>query len=94
MPSLPTRIEDQLARTVKQALAQLHSRGQYTEEHRVAAYAGLLAAKLLGVRLPRGRKDQSLYEEYDALMLDYGREPAFSGEEGEDAAPQMPGDLV
>ena len=78
MPSLPNRVEEQLVRTVKQALAQLHSRGRYTEEHRVAAYAGLLAAKLLGVRLPRGRRDQTLYEEYDALMRDYGREPAFS----------------
>jgi CheY-like chemotaxis protein len=77
LPSIPDRIEERLVRRIRDALANLHSTSRYDERERVAALSGLLAARVLGIRLPRGRNDQTLYEEYDHLMDAYGRRAEF-----------------
>lgn len=84
LPSIPERIEERLVRRLRDALANLHSLSRYNERERVAALAGLLAARVLGIRLPRGRNGQTLFEEYDALMLRYGRRPEFGSEDDEE----------
>ncbi len=81
LPSVPDRIEERLVRRIRDALANLHSVSRYNERERVAALSGLLAARVLGIRLPRGRGGQTLFEEYDQLMADYGRRTEFSDEE-------------
>lgn len=80
LPSIPSRIEERLTHRIGDALTNLHSVSRYTERDRVAALCGLLAARVLGIRLPRGRGGKTLYEEYDALMIERGRRPIF-GEE-------------
>lgn len=78
MPSASNRIEETLVRRIGDAMANLHSVSRYTERDRVAALSGLLTARVMGIRLPRGRAGKTLYEEYDDLMIDYGRRPEFS----------------
>ena len=83
MPSVPNRIEETLVRRVGDAMANLHSVSRYTERDRVAALSGLIVARVMGIRLPRGRGGKTLYEEYDELMVDYGRRPEFSEATGD-----------
>lgn len=77
MPRVPSRIEDRLISTVKRALGDLRSAGRYTERERVIALSGLLAARVLGVDLPKASSGRTLYEEYDAIMIERGRRPEF-----------------
>lgn len=83
LPSIPSRIEDGLVRKIGDAMANLRSLGRYSERDRVAALAGLLTARVLGVRVPRGRGGRTLYEEYDDLMSSYGRRTEFGVDEPE-----------
>ena len=78
MPGVPARIEARLAEAIKQSLNNLQSPHRYNERDRVIALAGLLSAKVLGVRLPRTSADRTLYEEYDSLMNERGRRREFS----------------
>jgi len=81
MPTVPSRIEDRLIDTLKRGLNDLRSVHRYTERDRVIVLSGLLAAKVLGVDLPKV-SERTMYEEYDALMREHGRSTAF--EQGSD----------
>lgn len=78
MPGVPQRISDRLAETIKRCLNDLRSVGRYTEGGRVIALSGLVAARVLGVDLPRASSGRTLYEEYDELMRQRGRRTEFS----------------
>ncbi len=82
MPNVPSRISDRLVETLKRSLNDLRSVGRYTERDRILALSGLVAARVLGIDLPRAG-DHSMYEEYDALMRQHGRRPEFSDEASE-----------
>lgn len=79
-PSVPSRIEELLSRRVREALEQIRYRGGFDERARAIAYAGLIAAQVLGLRLPRTRSGTSLAQWYDELMVESGRPPAFGAE--------------
>lgn len=85
VPHVPQRLEELLARRVRQALDQLRFDGGDPARDRVTAYAGLVAAQVLGLHLPRQKDGQSLFEHYDALMRERGQRPAFAP-----AAPPRP----
>lgn len=79
-PHVPQRIEELLARRIRAALDSLRFGSEDAERDRVAAYAGLLAAQVLGVHLPRQKDGHSLFQHYDAQMRELGKAPAFPGE--------------
>lgn len=76
MPKVPSRLEGRLVDTLKRGMNDLRSVGRYTERDRVIVLSGLLAAKVLGVDLPK-MGERTMYEEYDALMREHGRSTAF-----------------
>ena len=78
VPNVPGRVEDRLVDTIKRSLNNLRSAARYTERDRVIALTGLLAARVLGVDLPKASSERTLYEEYDELMRDQGRRAEFS----------------
>jgi CheY-like chemotaxis protein len=77
--STPRRAHDQLVEGIKRSLYALRSESRYAELDRVAALAGLLTARVLGVPLPKGADGASLFEEYDEAMRRHGRRPEFGG---------------
>ncbi|MBK8999875.1 MAG: response regulator [Myxococcales bacterium] len=77
MPHLPERIAERLTTTIKRKLSDLRSVGRYTERDRVLALSGLLAARVLGVDLPKTHAGHTLYEEYDQIMRQQGRRTEF-----------------
>lgn len=88
MPSVPQRIEDQLVNKIKRFLNNLRSVSRYSERDRVAAFAGLLAAEVLGIKLPRTHDGRTFFEEYDQLMDDHGHAREFApAPEGDEDAP-------
>lgn len=80
MPHLPERIAERLTTTIKRKLSDLRSVGRYTERDRVLALSGLLAARVLGVDLPKTHSGHTLYEEYDQIMRQQGRRTEFDDE--------------
>jgi len=84
-PNVPHRLEELLARRVRQALDNLRFDGPEPARDRVVAYAGLIAAQVLGLHLPRQKDGQTLFAAYDERMRELGRAPAFSV-----AAPDRP----
>lgn len=78
IPGVPARIESRITETVKRSLNNLRSANRYNERDRVIALTGLLSARVLGVRLPKTQTNRTLYEEYDALMLERGRRREFT----------------
>lgn len=83
LPTIPARIEQRLNQRIGAALASIRSVSRYTERERVVAYAGLLTARVLGIRLARTRDGRTLYEEYDVIMTERGRRTEFTEEEPE-----------
>lgn len=81
LPSIPKRIEDRLDHRIGQALATIRSVSRYTERERIVALTGLLAARVLGVRLPRTSDGRTRYQEYDDIMRELGRRPEFGRED-------------
>lgn len=77
LPHVPSRVEGRLIETVKRSLNNLRSPHRYNEKDRVVALAGLISARVLGIRLPKGESDQTLYREYDELMRRRGRRSEF-----------------
>jgi len=88
-PNVPRRLEDLIARKVRFALDRLRYGPDGSELDRAAAYAGILAARVLGVDIGRHKDGRHLHEVYDALMRERDREPAFSprGEADEPRGP-------
>ena len=78
IPSVPSRIESRLTETIKRSLNNLRSANRYNERDRVVALTGLLSARVLGLHLPKTNTDRTLYEEYDALMVERGRRREFT----------------
>lgn len=83
-PSVPARLEELLHRRIREALEQIRFRDHFDERARTIAYAGIIAAEVLGIRLPKTRQGVTMAEWYDALMVEFGRPPAFSEPSGED----------
>ena len=81
MPKVPARIEDRLITMVRRSLSDLGSAGRYSERDRVVALAGLVAAQVLGIQLPRTSAGATLFGEYDAIMKDRGKATAFENGE-------------
>lgn len=81
MPGVPSRLERQLVFKLNQAMTGIRSTSRYNERDRVMALAGLLAARVLGLRLSTGPGGISLEEEYDALVRQMGRAGLFSEED-------------
>ena len=79
MPGVPDRIASRLTATVSACLSDLRTTARYGERGRVVALAGLLAARVLGLKLPKARSGRTLYEEYDAIMTLRGRRTEFEG---------------
>jgi DNA-binding NtrC family response regulator len=77
MPNVPSRIESRLTETIKRSLNNLRSVHRYNEKDRIIALSGLISAKVLGIRLPKSSSNRTLFEEYDALMLERGRRREF-----------------
>lgn len=80
VPAVPARVEARIVDTVKRCLSDLRSVGRYTERDRVVALSGLLAARVLGVKLPKTSAGRTLYEEYDELMRQHGRRTEFEAD--------------
>jgi len=77
VPNVPGRLEARLVERVKRALNDLRASGRYDERERVVALCGLLAARVLGLRLPNASSGRTLFEEYDALMRRHDRRTEF-----------------
>lgn len=77
LPGAPQRLEDLLVRRIRESLEVLQLTDPRDEKARVVAYSGLVAAQVLGVKLPRTKSGTSYAEWYDALMRGSGRPPAF-----------------
>lgn len=77
LPSVPQRLEDLLARRIRESLEALQLVDARDEKARAVAYSGLVAAQVLGVKLPRTKSGTSFAAWYDALMAESGRPPAF-----------------
>jgi CheY-like chemotaxis protein len=76
-PGVPQRLQDLLDARIRDALHGARGGAPGHQGDRVAAFAGLLAARVLGVRLPHLRDGHSLYDEYDDLMVQQGRRVEF-----------------
>ena len=80
VPGLSTRVGDTLVAAIKRSLNDLRSASRYTERGRVVALSGLLAARVLGLELPRTPQGRTLYDEYDDVMRARGRRTEFGSE--------------
>ena len=76
-PNLPRRTAEHLVRRIKDCLNNIRSVARYNERDRAAALAGLLAAQVLGVELPRQRDGTTLFAFYDQIMRELGRRTEF-----------------
>jgi CheY-like chemotaxis protein len=80
VPSVPERVSSRIVDGIKKSLMNLRSIGRYTERDRVLAYSGLVAARVLGLDLPRASSERTLYQEYDELMRQHGRRREFGAD--------------
>ncbi len=78
VPGAPDRIVERLERAVRRSLNELRSDARFNERDRNLAYAGLVTMVTLGVDIPKGSSGERLTDEYDNLMRQHGRRPAFS----------------
>jgi hypothetical protein len=76
LPKTPQRLQDQLAWHVQESLSKMRMHGP-NEQERTVAFSALLAARVLGCRLPKTSQGKSPYEAYDELMDAWGAPPAF-----------------
>lgn len=77
IPNVPNRVSGRIVEAVKRSLSNLRTTARYSERERVIALSGLLAARVLGVDLPKSAQGVSLYDEYDRCMKDHGRRTEF-----------------
>lgn len=77
IPNVPSRVSDRIVESLKRSLNNLRTTARYTERDRVIALSGLLAARVLGMDLPKSANGVSLYEEYDRCMKEHGRRTEF-----------------
>jgi CheY-like chemotaxis protein len=79
-PSVSQRIEELLARRVREALEAIRYGDSFDERARAIAYSGIIAAEVLGIHLPRPKHHSSMAAWYDSLMHECGRPSAFGTE--------------
>ncbi len=70
-PDVPGRIQKLLFQQIRSALAEMRIAGYLSEESRVKAFSGLLAAQVLGIKLPKLKDGSTPWEAYDKLMESY-----------------------
>jgi len=78
IPHVPDRVTERITQGVRDALAALRMGRGDAERARARALAGLIAARVLGLKLPHAKDGRSLEETYDALMAASGRRREFS----------------
>lgn len=76
-PAVSQRIEELLARRVREALEAIRYGDAFDERARAIAYAGIVTAEVLGIHLPRPKHHASMAAWYDELMQKSGRPTAF-----------------
>lgn len=77
LPQAPQRLRERLNSRVRDAVSELRN-GDFSEVHRSTALAGLLTARVLGIRLAPWSDDLTLEEAFDEVMLEQGLRPEFS----------------
>jgi CheY-like chemotaxis protein len=82
LPHLPTRVEERLLARIRDAMTNLASVHRYTERERAAALSGIVATRVLGIKLPKGRSGLPLDQEFDVIMRQHGRRTEFDREDG------------
>lgn len=80
LPNVPARIEERLVARIKDSLANLSSMHRYTERDRTAALSGIIAAQVLGIKLPKLRTGRTLDAEFDDIMRAHARRTEFDKE--------------
>lgn len=83
LPKVPSRIEERLFARVRDALANLRSVNRYTERERHVALSGIITARVLGLKLPKGRSGLRYDREFDQIMRQHGRRTEFEGDPDE-----------
>lgn len=78
LSAVPRRVEEQLARHIREALETLELRDPSDARARAIAYAGIVAAQVLGLKLPRTKAGATYAAWYDALMVESGEASAFT----------------
>ncbi len=78
LPAAPERLQRALIRELKAALSRLRTRRTHDERDRTFALAGILAARLLGIDLPKVADGRTMEEEYDRLMAIKGLRTEFA----------------
>ena len=77
LPAPPNRLEEALVRRLRAALTDMKHHNDHSEATRAFALAGLLACRVLGLRLPRSREGTTWYEVYDEVMVTSQRRREF-----------------
>ncbi|MFH1683107.1 MAG: response regulator [Candidatus Woesearchaeota archaeon] len=77
LPKPSERVIKELFRQTEHSLNSLYQPKNYTETDRARAYFGIVAAKILGLKLPR-REGIPIDQIYDCLMERYGQKKEFS----------------
>ncbi|MFO0548036.1 MAG: response regulator [Polyangiaceae bacterium] len=78
LPSVSRRTEDALVERLKQLMHSLRHERDLDEGERVSAYAGLVAALVLGSQLPHTPDGRTMFEEFDEIMTKHGKRTEFS----------------
>ncbi len=78
LSTVPRRVEEQLARHIREALETLELRDPSDAVARAVAYAGIVTAQVLGLKLPRTKAGATYAAWYDALMIESGEASAFT----------------
>lgn len=79
MPNAPQRLQDQLGWHIQEALSRMRLHGP-SEADRTLAFAGLITARVLGLKLQRNRRGLTPWEDYDDVIASWGGAPMFSNE--------------
>ncbi|MFO0747314.1 MAG: response regulator [Myxococcota bacterium] len=79
LPGVPQRLTDLLGRRVRESLEVLQLHDPHDEKARTVAYSGIVAAQVLGLKLPHTKHGVSYADWYDQLMAESGRPSAFGG---------------
>jgi CheY-like chemotaxis protein len=77
MPNMPDRIQERLYHRIRESIDRMTLGHHLSPHDRSVAYAGLVSALVLGLRLPKSKSGESLYARYDRLMKDAGCDQAF-----------------
>ena len=78
LPLIPKRAQSHLTQGIKRALDRMkHSADQEYERQRACAYAGLVTALVLGVRMSKLKDGKTVWQVYDELLEKRDELPEF-----------------